>query len=109
MKVMKTMWPVDAGTRTAGKPDIDTLDTWPPMGPGALAKSLLVDTVMPVALLGVKGPIVILFRVIVILAAAAKLLQLLVMTKLIMPGVEHDRHDESVFGMGPLAAKKPAG
>ena len=99
MKVMKTMWPVDAGTRTAGKPDIDTLVTWPPMGPeetGALAKSLLVDTVMPVALLAVKGPIVILLRVIVILAAAPKLLQLLlvmVMTKLVMPGVEHNKHD----------------
>ena len=108
MKVMKTVWPVDAGTRTAGKPDIDTLVTWPPMAPeetGALAKSLLVDTVMPVALLAVKGPIVIPFRVKVILAAAAKLLQLLVMTKLVMPGVEHDKHDESVFGMGPLAAK----
>ena len=96
MKVMKTVWPVDAGMRTAGKPDIDTLVTWPPIGPeetGALAKSLLVDTVMPVALLAVKGPIVILLRVIVILVAAPKLLQLLVMTKLVMPGVEHDKHD----------------
>ena len=88
VKVMKTVWPVDAGTRTAGKPDIDTLVTWPPMGPeetGALAKSLLVDTVMPVALLAAGDPMVTPDSVTMMAAAAGKGCQAVAKTKLLVP------------------------
>ena len=88
VKVMKTVWPVDAGTRMAGKPDIDTLVTWPPMGPedtGALSKSLLVDTVMPVALLAAGDPMFTPDSVTVMAAAAGNGSQEVAKTKLLVP------------------------